>query len=70
MYKVPNWTEIHVELPLRIDGDHKYGTIINLEKGKISRSNIRVINKYENLSKIGIELFTSYTQQIRSQILN
>ena len=62
----PIWSEKHVELSLKTNGDRKHRTIIDPLNGKKASSSIKLLNKLAAFSLFRIEPASGYTHQIRA----
>jgi RluA family pseudouridine synthase len=63
----PEWETKEVNLPLRVNGDRRHRTIIDLAQGKPAQTHFRILQRYHDKAAL-IEAvpFTGYTHQIRT----
>jgi len=64
----PSWVNITVNLPLCPDGDRRHRTIIDMNSGKPSKTVLRVLEQFENLTMIEALPRTGRTHQIRAHL--
>lgn len=65
---VPPEREFVIDLPLKLDGDRKHRTVVDIEKGKPARSAISIFELFENHALASIKPDTGYTHQIRAHL--
>lgn len=63
---LPNWVEMSVDRPLRVNGDRKHRTIVDQQNGKPAKTIFRVLERFENCCLIEARPLTGYTHQIRA----
>lgn len=64
----PNDDEFEIDLPLRVNGDRKHRTIVDVVKGKPALTLIQVISSNRNWSLLSVKPKTGYTHQIRAHL--
>lgn len=65
VYGRPEWDELSVDLPLKVDGDDRHRTVVNKRFGKPSRTDFKLLAIAGDFSFIECTLFTGRTHQIR-----
>jgi tRNA pseudouridine32 synthase/23S rRNA pseudouridine746 synthase len=65
---IPLEKEFEINLPLKVDGDRRHRTVVDLENGKQSKSSISIIKTFENHTLVSIKPETGYTHQIRAHL--
>lgn len=65
VYGRPEWEELSVDLPLKVDGDDRHRTVVNKRFGKPSRTDFKLLAIAGPFSIIECTLFTGRTHQIR-----
>ncbi len=65
---IPDWQKKTIDLPLRINGDRRHRTIIDLIKGKPAQTDVEVLETQSTTSSIVIRPHTGYTHQIRAHL--
>jgi RluA family pseudouridine synthase len=64
----PDWQSRVNDSPLKVNADKKHRTLVNLEKGKPSKTSFNVLRKYTFVSFVEAIPYTGYTHQIRSHL--
>lgn len=64
----PEWNEITISLPLRVDGDRKHRTVIDHQGGKPAETEARVLQAFSGLALLAALPHTGYTHQIRAHL--
>ena len=59
------WSEMMIDYPIRINGDRRHRTIIDMQNGKKVLSIIEVIRKFNTYSYVQIYPESGYSHQIR-----
>jgi tRNA pseudouridine32 synthase/23S rRNA pseudouridine746 synthase len=65
---IPIWNSYEITLPLKINGDKKHRTIIDLSDGKPALTSITKLNTQDLYSYLDIFPHTGFTHQIRSHL--
>lgn len=65
---MPEWEEISISLPLKIDGDRKHRTVIDHQSGKPALTEAQVLSRLGLFSLIAALPKTGYTHQIRAHL--
>lgn len=68
VYPKPDWTNLDIQLPLKIDADRKHRTRVDKIKGKPARSLCHIKKYYKFGAIIEITIFTGFTHQIRAHL--
>ena len=63
---MPEWEEISISLPLRIDGDRRHRTVIDHQSGKPAQTEAQVLSRLGLFSLLAALPLTGYTHQIRA----
>ena len=66
--RIPEQNEFMIDLPLRINGDRKHRTVVDVINGKPANTLISIIETYQNNALVMAKPFTGYTHQIRSHL--
>jgi tRNA pseudouridine32 synthase / 23S rRNA pseudouridine746 synthase len=64
----PDWDWQEIELPLKVDGDRKHRTRVNLAGSKPAQTEIRVIARSTGYSFVEARPHSGYTHQIRAHL--
>lgn len=64
----PEWNEITISLPLRVDGDRKHRTVIDHQSGKPAETDARVLQNLPGLTLLAALPHSGYTHQIRAHL--
>ncbi|WP_322506413.1 RluA family pseudouridine synthase [Anaerolinea sp.] len=65
---VPEWDEILIQSPLRVNGDRKHRTVVDFEHGKPAETHVRVISRYGFYTWVEVHPHSGYTHQIRTHL--
>jgi RluA family pseudouridine synthase len=65
---IPDWEEMQISLPLRVDGDRKHRTVIDHQAGKPAETTARVLRQAALFAVIAALPHTGYTHQIRAHL--
>lgn len=64
----PDWDEILIQTPLRVNGDRKHRTIVDVEHGKPAMTHVRVLERYGTYTWVEVHPQSGYTHQIRAHL--
>jgi len=70
IHGTPFWSEKTITYPLLTNGDRRHRTIISIQKGKNTLSEVKIQEKHSKYCRILITPRTGYTHQIRSHLSN
>jgi tRNA pseudouridine32 synthase / 23S rRNA pseudouridine746 synthase len=65
---MPEWEELHIALPLTVNGDRRHRTIIDHQRGKPAETHIRLLKQLGVFAHLAIFPHTGYTHQIRAHL--
>ena len=65
---MPEWEEISIALPLKIDGDRRHRTIVDHQSGKPAQTEAHVLKRLGLFSLVAAFPATGYTHQIRAHL--
>lgn len=68
VYGFPIWDSFEIKLPLRINGDRKHRTVVDLKKGKTAFTQLIKLQSNNGFSYIDIFPKTGLTHQIRAHL--
>ncbi len=68
VYGIPEWAEKSIKVSLVINGDRYHRTIVDSKKGKLSETQLYILEKHLNTSLIEASPKTGYTHQIRCHL--
>ncbi|MCJ7624931.1 MAG: RluA family pseudouridine synthase [Anaerolineaceae bacterium] len=57
----PEWDRHTIDIPLLVNGDRKHRTVINREKGKSAKTDVKIIEPFRNYSLLEARPFSGYT---------
>ncbi len=64
----PEWDTKSINSPLTVNGDRSHRTRVLPNRGKPARTDILVIERWDNISKVAAYPKTGYTHQIRAHL--
>jgi 23S rRNA-/tRNA-specific pseudouridylate synthase len=64
----PHWQRNSIDLPLRVDGDRKHRTVVDLQRGKAAVSDIEVLSRFQQSTLVAVQPKSGYTHQIRAHL--
>jgi len=64
----PNWERREINLPLKVDGDRKHRTRVNLPGSKPAQTDVIVISRFSGYSFVEARPHSGYTHQIRAHL--
>ena len=65
---VPKWDEILANFPLRVNGDRRHRTVIDMQHGKPASTSLHVLEKLAKASLIEAYPHSGYTHQVRAHL--
>jgi 23S rRNA-/tRNA-specific pseudouridylate synthase len=65
---MPEWEEISISLPLRVDGDRHHRTVIDHQAGKTAETGAQVLERLGLFTLVAALPHTGYTHQIRAHL--
>lgn len=66
--KIPEQNEFMIDLPLRINGDRRHRTVVDVINGKPANTLISIIEAFQINALVMAKPFTGYTHQIRAHL--
>jgi tRNA pseudouridine32 synthase / 23S rRNA pseudouridine746 synthase len=66
----PEWEDYWIQLPLRVNGDRKHRTVVDVQNGKPASTHIKVIERFQNCCFVEARPRSGYTHQIRAHLLS
>lgn len=68
LFALPDWEAIHIDMALKINGDRKHRTVVDLIAGKPAQTSFAVVSRYTAGSLIEANPQSGYTHQIRAHL--
>jgi RluA family pseudouridine synthase len=65
---MPQWSEIEIALPLRVNGDRKHRTVIDHQNGKPAETQVQMLEQLEFFALLAAFPHSGYTHQIRAHL--
>lgn len=64
----PDWTELSLDTPLRVNADREHRTRVDLTLGKPAKTSFRVLKTNGNVTLLECQILTGYRHQIRAHL--
>jgi tRNA pseudouridine32 synthase/23S rRNA pseudouridine746 synthase len=64
----PEWDQKIIDLPLRVDGDRKHRTVVDIRSGKRSITRLKILDRYKNYSLVEAIPESGRRHQIRAHL--
>jgi len=64
----PHWERKCIDLPLRVNGDRRHRTVVDLENGKSAITEVKVLERFSGFCLMLVSPHSGYTHQIRSHL--
>ncbi|MGB4596036.1 MAG: RluA family pseudouridine synthase [Anaerolineaceae bacterium] len=65
---VPDWVEINLDAPLRVDADREHRTRVDFSRGKPAQTNLCVLKSNRDFALLECQILTGYRHQIRAHL--
>jgi len=64
----PNWVELSINTPLRVNADREHRTRVDALRGKHAQTELRLLRSNQNYALLECRILTGYRHQIRAHL--